>query len=125
MTTDTQTPPERCPVCGAGIAPDKWTRYYGHTLHEYICRAEWLDTGEWIGACRHAMTAALRCHATLEPTPLEAARQALVDAVMAEYQAVKAGGGYVIEKADEGTARAIQDRVKAVAQYAALLEPAP
>lgn len=96
MTADTETttPPERCPVCGAS---EDWRDTDDGRVNRvtYMCGAKWaqynasrvpLSPPEWVSDCCHAMTAALRCGATLEPTPLEQARAALVDAAVAWWK---------------------------------------
>ena len=74
------TPPERCPVCGADAYHQ---RPVSGVMHEvFVCQSEYAlaPINAWVYGCPHAMTAALRTGATLHPTALEQARAALVDA---------------------------------------------
>lgn len=76
--TETQTPPERCPICQM----DEEARHQDGDKLEgvtYGCGLSWWR-GRFDRECSNAFDAALRCGATLEPTPLEQARAALVDA---------------------------------------------
>lgn len=110
----TQTPPERCPVCGDADQ----LNYQNDRVHyrTFGCGAEYhvgaAPGKNWYRGCGWAMTAALRCGATLHPTPLEQARAALVDAAV-----------------DFGTpsAHRVQDRYDAlfaaVAAYRAWVKP--
>lgn len=86
-TTEKQAPPESCPICG--MAED-WrdTDVLGNVSRvAYMCGAKWaqynahrvpLSPPEWVSDCSHAMDACLRTGATLHPTALEQARDALV-----------------------------------------------
>ena len=76
MTTpDTATvPPERCPICGE-TAHQVFSDRKGPWGRRFACGADWLETGKWYAPCKYAMDAALRCGATLEPTPREVARE--------------------------------------------------
>lgn len=78
----TNTPPERCPVCDM-IYDWKDTDDKGQLERvTYNCGARWQvytnGAQGWTDECPHAMTAALRCGATLHPTALETARDELV-----------------------------------------------
>ena len=126
MTTVTQTPPERCPVCGweeEGRNTDE-----GRVTNVfYMCGAMWVSYShgatEWLQPCVHAMTAALRVGATLQPTPLEQARQALVDAALrfdAEYQ--KFSSSIYAEDWPDAAEAEFHSTARA---YLALLEPTP
>jgi len=74
------------------------------------------------------MTAALRVGATLEPTPLELARQALVDAAAewrnAVYEVANSDSAS-LENAHFERHRAADNLLHKVTAYLALLEPAP
>lgn len=119
-TTETTTPPERCPVCG-------WVEDYRKTDESrvtdvyYNCGAHWVrythGKSDWVDHCPHAMTAALRCGATLEPTPLETARQALVDAAVVWATSV------ITDETTEPDPD--MQLYKAATAYRALLEPKP
>ena len=129
-----QTPPEKCPVCGAKNLGWRKVSAQDWRVFRYQCGANYappgtIDVGaDWYKPCPHAMTAAVRCGATLEPTPLELARTALVDAAVKWLNAV-----YEVANSDSaGTEQAHFDRRNAadsllhyVAAYRALLEPAP
>ena len=120
-----QTPPEKCPVCGAGPK-----RSFPSDEHRsYKCGAVWLADERpryWYIDCPHAMTAALRCHATLEPTPLETARAALVDAAVVIAHAFPATRDFPENDDAYATLTNAQIELDRLAEaYAALLEPAP
>lgn len=76
-------PPERCPVCEA-VAAEELGIYDNDSdkivLVHFVCGATWDIDRDWPRPCPHAMTAALRCRATLTPTAAEQAREALVAA---------------------------------------------
>lgn len=142
MTTATQTPPEKCPICG--MAEDWRDTDEGRvTRVTYMCGAKWaqynahrvpLSPPEWVSDCSHAMTAALRVGATLEPTPLELARDALLAAFFAERDAweslvdvtqdetMSAADCLPMVLARDDAAIKVDDAARA---YLALLEPAP
>ena len=121
--------PEQCPVCGAAghkskaqpISHFDCGAYWYWSKHDPLCA----EIGPWWKPCPHAMTAAVRCGATLEPTPLELARQALVDASVNRRKAMDA---YVEAASDanvDNYDRAVDAWNTAVTAYSALLEPKP
>lgn len=127
--TTTPTPPECCPICGDRI------KETGEAFVTYVCGATWATyrtmanrDHPWHYPCRHAFTAALRCHATLEPTPREQARDALVEAAVkwrnAVYEVANSDSAG-LEDAHFERARAADNLLNMVKAYRALLEPRP
>lgn len=81
------TPPETCPICGAGRKEEDFQFNNGTWSREYACGGEWRSQSRtdpqphFNKPCPYAMTAALRTGATLTPGPLEVARDELVQRV--------------------------------------------
>ena len=120
MSDNVQTPPETCPVCGADVLTQGLDQEGAVYVRDYACRATWATyrtaanpNHPWHSPCSHAMTAALRCGATLEPTPLETARAALVELAT------------LVLTSDLITSQDIHDMRVLAHAYRALLEPAP
>lgn len=121
MSDNMQTPPEKCPVCGAG------PNGKGFENSQRIIFDCWavFDNG-WIKPCPHAFTAALRCGATLHPTPLELARQALADAAVAVANAMPATRDFPENDDAYAALTNAQIELDRLAEaYRALLEPRP
>lgn len=120
---ETPPPPERCPVCD--WAEDHRNTKNGQVIAVYYnCGARWArytdDSVNWVAPCDHAMTAALRTGATLTPSPLELARDKLVEAAVAEQAAYEiwGHGGTSAEYYE-----AEKKRKVAVAAYRTLVKP--
>ena len=133
MSDNVQTPPETCPVCGADVLTQGLDQEGAVYVRDYACRATWATyrtaanpNHPWHSPCSHAMTAALRCGATLEPTPLETARAALVDAAVVVAHAFPATRDFPENDDAYATLTNAQIELDRLAEaYAALLEPAP
>lgn len=87
------TPPTTCPICESGINEQSVTPT-SHAV-SYVCGLvcrEYTDATiqtEWRGTCINATQAALRCGATLRPTPLEKARQDAIVMSVAHHRLLK------------------------------------
>lgn len=132
-TTETVTPPECCPVCGSTEDGRTFSGDRTDLAIEFGCGIIWhlSPAPRWSGDCYHATLAALRCGATLHPTAKETATAALVEACVAEHNAVldtdAFNGNQLTDLYALRAARAdaISARVLAVYAYLAAQEPRP
>jgi len=96
-TTENTNLPDKCPICGMeedyrDTDNSRPVRVHFQCGIRYVLGTGAYPAGSWWwdGECVHAQEAALRCGATLHPTVVETARDALVTALIAEEDATLA-----------------------------------